>query len=334
MKKSITALLLAVLCLFSAACESQPASTEAPETTVTTEAEIPETTETSAATQPETTMPQVTDVPWMKLPADRTVTAGTYFVYSCETGEFLLSSRETDAKIYPASATKLFTAYVALQFLTPGQTITAGKVLDIVPKNAKLAGIQKKDTFTTEDLIGLMLLSDGDDAAWLLAEAAGRMLYEKSGGTVSAGDAVNRFMKEMNRQAKLLGMENTQLDNPAGIHSQEHYTTCQDLAVLVMAALEDPVIRRQSAAREASFQLGGDTVTWKNANELLNPESACYCQACLGIKTGETEASGNYLVAVFEYLGQTLVVGVLDCADAQERFPDALQLLNKAFGIS
>ncbi len=160
------------------------------------------------------------------------------------------------------------------------------------------------------------------------------MIYEKSGSSVSAENAVKRFMKEMNRQTKLLGMENTQFDNPAGIHSQEHYTTCQDLAILVTAALEDPVIRRQSATREASFQLGGETVTWKNANELLHPESSYYCQACLGLKTGETADTGSYLVAAFEYLGQTLVIGVLDCADAQERFPDALQLLNKAFGIS
>ena len=120
MRKSITAFLLAVICLFTAACGQ-----EVPEQP----GEVPTTTVPEA---PETTLPEKEEAPWMVLPADRTITAKQYFVYSCETGEFLVRAEEEDTRIYPASVTKLFTAYVALQYLKPNQTITAGDVLEKV----------------------------------------------------------------------------------------------------------------------------------------------------------------------------------------------------------
>ena len=268
----------------------------------------------------------------MTLPSDRAVTAGQYFVYSCEKGELLLSGGEE--KICPDAATKLFTAYVALQYLTPGQTVNAGKVLEKVPADAPVAGIQKKDTLTTEDLVAAMLLSDGNDAAWMLAEAAGRMMYGKSADKVSTANALERFMTEMNDQAKLLGMDGTHFDNPGGIHSENHYSTCRDLAILAMAALEDPVILRSSAAAEVRAELAGETVTWSNPNRLTDPDSPVYCEACVGLKTGETAEIGHYLLAAFEYRGRTVVVGLFGCQTADDMYRDALQLLNKALEIS
>lgn len=326
MKRSITALILAVVCLFTAACADQ---TEPTEPTAHTSEPTTEPVATETPAQAETTQPTVLDVPWMKLPADRTITAGQYFVYSCETGEMVSTNLADDARIDPGPATKVFTAYVALLYLPPNQIITAGKVLDKVPAEAAVAGIQKKDALTVEQLVEAMLLSDGNDAAWMLAEAAGRMMYGTSRDKVSTDTALKRFLEEMNDQAALLGMSGTRFDNPGGLSGAEQYSTCGDLAIMAMAALEDPVILRYAGVHQEEIVLPGGNLFWNNPNELLDPESQYYCEGCIGLKAGET-----YLLAAFEYAGQTLIVGVWDCREGDGRFQDVLQLLNCALGIS
>lgn len=322
MKKSIIALLLAAVCLFTAACGN-----ETPEPTA-------ETPETAEPVPTETTEPPVPEISWMKLPADRQITAKQYFVYDCETGEFLVRAESEDTKIYPASVTKLFTAYVALQYLKPGQLITAGDALDRVVPGSSVAEIKKGDQVSVEALVEGMLLPSGNDAAWLLAEAAGRILMGKNGSKATPTEAVIRFVSEMNAQAKLLGMTGTNFDNPDGIHSENHYTTYRDLAIMATAALEEPVILRYAKVSKDQVTLASGTVNWKNTNELINPESPYYCEACLGLKTGQTPKAGSCLVSAFEFGGKTYVIGVFGCPEIDDRFPDTLQLLNQVLGIS
>ena len=78
--------------------------------------ETPEQTQqqTTQATTAETTEETL---PWMTFPADRQLTAQQAFVYDCKTGEFTYLLGQKSGRVYPASITKLFTAYVALQFL-------------------------------------------------------------------------------------------------------------------------------------------------------------------------------------------------------------------------
>lgn len=326
MKRSITALLLAAVCLFTAACAQQPVPEEPTEHTPepTTEPVV-----TEPPTQEETTQPPVLDVPWMKPSADRSITAGQYFVYSCETGKMLSANQAEDARIDPGAATKVFTAYVALLYLPPAQVITAGKVLDKVPAEAAVTGIQKKDTLTVEQLVEAMLLADGNDAAWMLAEAAGRMMYGTSRDKVSTDTALKRFLEEMNDQAALLGMSGSKFDNPGGLSGDGHYSTVGDLAIMAMAALEDPVILRYADVLTETIILPSGEVSWKNPNKLLDPESQFYCEGCIGLQAGE-----DYLLAAFEYAGRTLIVGVFDCNEGDSRYQDVLQLLNGALGIS
>jgi len=316
-KKSILALLLAVLTLFTAACTGQPAETEG--------ATVPST-EELLATEPEAT--------WMTLPSDRTLTAKQYFVYSCETEEFLVIAETKDTKIYPASVTKLFTAYVALQYLKPTQTVTAGEVLNKVVAGSSVAEIKQGDKVTVEALVEGMLLPSGNDAAYILAAAAGKMMYGDKASETGTDKAVKRFVEEMNAQAKLLGMNGTHFANPDGIHSDDHYTTYGDLAIMATLALEDPVICKYAMVSKAEVTMESGTKSWKNTNALIDPESEYYCPYATGLKTGQTPMAGSCLLSSFEYKGQTLVVGVFGCPNVDDRFPDTLQLFNKAAGIS
>lgn len=313
MKKTIIALLLALLTLFSAACsQTEPEVTDDPD---------------ASTEEPETSEPEQT---WMQLPEDRAITAKQYFVYSCETGQFLTIAEDATTKIYPASVTKLFTAYVALQYLDADKTVTAGDVLDMVVAGSSVAEIKKGDKLTVEELVGGMLLPSGNDAAYILAEEAGRAMYGEKAKQVSTKDAIKRFVKEMNEQAKRMGMNGTNFANPDGIHSDDHYTTYADLAIMGMLALEDPVIMKYAATSKSEHVLQSSTKSWKNTNALIDPASEYYCAYATGLKTGQTPKAGSCLLSSFEYRGQTLIIGVFGCPEVDDRFPDTLQLLSKA----
>lgn len=266
---------------------------------------------------------------WETVAADRTLKAQQYFVYDCETEQFITISGSPADKIYPASVTKLFTAYVAIEFLGADHSVTAGDALDLVAAGSSVAEIEKSNVLTVRQLVEGMLLPSGNDAAYILAVEAGRTLKKNS--SLSAIEAAAAFVMEMNAQAKLLGLNNTYFANPDGIHSEEHYTTFADLAKLGMLALEDPTIREVAmVSRENVTFQSGQTKTWTNTNALINPESPYYCPYAIGLKTGQTPYAGSCLLSAFEYEGTTLLIGVFGCPEPEDRFPDTLQLLQTA----
>ena len=289
--------------------------------------------ETTTAPTIETTEP-IPVVDWMTLPAERAISAAQYFVYDCEAGQFVTKAEEVSTKIYPASVTKLFTAYVALQYLDASKSVTAGEVLNKVAAGSSVAEIKKGDVLTVEQLVAGMLLPSGNDAAYILAAEAGRSMYGEKANQVSTDDAVKRFVKEMNDQAKLLGMNGTNFANPDGIHSDSHYSTYADLAVLGTLVLADPIIMKYAAVSTMDVTLQSGSVTWKNTNAIIDPGSQYYCSLCTGLKTGQTPMAGSCLLSAFEYRGRTLIVGVFGCKEVDDRFPDTLQLFNQAVGIS
>ncbi len=282
----------------------------------------PETTE-ATADPTEENMPM-----WMTFPADRTLTASQYFVYDVTDG-FLKTSGETSQKVYPASITKLFSAYVAGQFLRKDMVVTVGDALDMVYPGSSVAALKKGDKLSVSQLIEAMMLPSGNDAAYVLAVEAGRAL---GGENLSVQEAVNAFVSEMNRQAKALGMQDTHFANPDGIHQADHYSSFDDLALLGALSVKDPVLLKYTAKPRDSVNLGSGSVQWKNTNAIIDPESRYYCPYAVGLKTGQTPSAGSCLLSAFVYEGRTLIIGVFGCPETEDRFADTLQLFNEAIG--
>lgn len=318
MKKLLSILLAALLLVSLVGCngEENPGSS-------TPDAQAGQDNPSQTEQTAEPTAPPIT---WMTFPADRALTAQQYFVFNCETGLFLTISGPEDERIYPASVTKLFTAYIANQYLQPDRQITAGDALDMIYPGSSVAELEKGDTVTTERLVEGMLLPSGNDAAYVLAVEAGRLLGDSE---ASAADATAVFVAEMNAQAKLLGMTATHFANPDGIHEDDHYTTFHDLAILGSLALEDPVLMRYAHVASDTVTLTGGTKEWKNTNALLHEDSEYYCPYAIGLKTGQTPSAGSCLLSAFEYDGTTLVIGVFGCPEVEDRFADTLQLFNR-----
>lgn len=280
-----------------------------------------------ASTSEVTTAPTDFVPTWNTYPADRQLLAQQYFVYDCNANSFLTISGQENQRVYPASITKLFTAYVAMQYLTPETQITAGNELDLVAWGSSVAKIQKGDILTAEQLIEAMILPSGNDASYMLACAAGRVI--KGNTQMSASAAVQAFIDEMNTQAKQKGMAGTHFVNPDGIHDTNHYTTFADLTVLGKLSLENETIMRYATVPEETVTLHGESIDWKNTNALIDPDKPYYCPYAIGLKTGQTPSAGSCLLSAFRKDEQTLLIGVFGCPEEEDRFDDTLQLFNQ-----
>lgn len=316
----LIALLLAamLILLTAAACGSEtPDPTDSADTSNTSA----DTEETTEPTEPPTEPPT-----WPTYPETREITAQQAFVYDCGTGEFLYISGSQSETVWLASITKIFTAHVALKYLSPEDEITVGDELDMVVWGSSVADLEKGNILTVEMLIEAMMLPSGNDAAYTLAAAAGRVI--DGNPELSARAAVNVFMAQMNQEARLQGMLNTHFVNPDGIHDPDHYSSMGDLAILGKLALDWPaIIRCSTIARDMVTPIEGRSFAWKNTNALIDPASEYYCRICLGLKTGQTPDAGSCLLSAFDLEGRKIVIGVFGCPETDDRFPDTLQLL-------
>ena len=276
---------------------------------------------------PETTEPAPT---WMTFPEDRQLTAQQAFVYDVQEGKFTFLLGSESDRVYPASITKLMTAYVALQFLQPEQQITAGSVLELVGAGSSVAEIEKGDVLTVERLVEAMLLPSGNDAAYMLADAAGRVIAEDD--SISAWNAVETFMKEVNSQAKALGCTGTNFTNPDGYHSDSHYTTFADLVKISEKVVQNKTIMKYAVVEDETVTLTSGEKKWKNTNQLVVETAPYYCPYATGLKTGQTPSAGSCLLSSFDYEGRQWIIGVFGCPEIEDRFEDTLQLFNETIG--
>lgn len=328
----IILLVVAILVGRNISTLSQSVETQ-PETQSQLQSQPTETTDTTQPTQATTqpTEPEEPEPTWKEVSGDRQLASQYAFVYDCETEEMAYLKGSATQKIYPASITKLMTAYVALQYLSFDQQITAGDILDKVAWGSSVAHIKKGDTLTVEELVTGLLLPSGNDASYILAEAAAKKI--KNDNSVSGTAAINVFMDEINRQLGVLGMNNTHFTNPDGIHDANHYTTMADLVILAKTALANETIMRCVQTVDKTMTLGGKEVLWENTNQLLNPESEYYCPIAIGLKTGNTPSAGNCLLSAFEYKGHIWIVGVFKSNSSNDnlRFEDTLQIFTPVF---
>lgn len=289
----------------------------------------PETLPTTAPT--ETTCP--TEIPLEPEPealpileaAAGKIKAGHIFVYDTGSRRMLYSSTPSTDELYPASITKLYSAWVALQILDPDQVVPVGKELGLLRPGSSTAFLAYGSRLTVRMLVEAMLLPSGNDAAYVLAAAAGRKLAQEP--ELPAKKAVAMFVEEMNRLAGEVGLANSHFVNPDGYHDDAHTSCPGDLATIGELALGNEIISQYMATQQDTVTFAsGESITWYNTNRLLNPDSAWYCADAVGMKTGYTQEAGHCLLAAFQAEEGCLLVGIFDSENKLSRYTDAVIL--------
>ena len=250
-------------------------------------------------------------------------------VYHAGTGQVLYSKTVGNGKVFPASTTKVFNAWVALQYLDPNQIITAGEEITFIEDMASVAELRQGDACSVADMVKCMLLPSGCDAAYVLAVSAGRVIAGNE--NLDARSAVDVFVAEMNRQAKLNGMVNTHFVTPDGYHRSDHFISLDAFVKIGKLCLANEAIMAatQTYSCDIHFQ-NGRTMTMVNLNEVINPNSIYYRSACIGLKTGRTDAAGSCMLAAYrdEDDDRILLIGVFGCPAKDDRYGTANTLFD------
>ncbi len=223
-----------------------------------------------------------------------------------------LAAQNADARMEPASLTKLMTAYLAFAALKQ-KRITPQQLVAVSEKAWKAPGsrmfIEPQRPVTVNELLRGMIVQSGNDACIALAEAV-------------AGSEEN-FVVAMNREAQRLGLKNTKFVNATGLPDPQHYSTAQDLGLLAQAIIRDfPEYYPIYATKEYTY----NKITQPNRNRLLWLDPTID-----GVKTGHTDSAGYCLIASSQRGSRRLLSVVLGASSDNARAQESLKLLQYGF---
>lgn len=299
------------------------------EPTVPTEVPSEPTVPTAPPTEPAVTEPPAVTPPVVQPPA---IGAAQSFIYDTRIHRFVYASTDIDTALYPASITKLFTSYVALQFLEPTDSVTIGNELSLVAQDASVAGLKRGSTWTVEGLLYASLLPSGCDASYVLAVAAGRNLLLDPEAPIE--DALHAFMTQCNFLAWELGMENTNLVTPDGYHHNDHYISIMAYPIIADCILSNDILSSIAQTPQITVSYtnaSGKTRTkhMNNTNKLLRSDyPEFYRSEAVGLKTGSTSPAGGCLLTAYQVEDGYIIIGVFGCSDKNIRFSDANTLFD------
>ena len=239
--------------------------------------------------------------------------AGPALLFDAENGKVLYAEDQDDAW-YPASLTKIMTAYVAFEAVKAGKLTLDQKIP--VSEAATLqspskVGLPVGADLSVEIALQALIVKSANDVAVMLAEAID--------GSEEA------FVAHMNATAARLGMTRTHFVNPNGLPAPDQATTARDLAKLTRAVIVDyPQYARYWGMPD--MRVGKIRLSTHNA--LLKT-----FQGADGFKTGFTCDSGYNVVASATREGKRLVAIVLGEPNGSSRAIRAASLLEHGFSM-
>ncbi len=217
----------------------------------------------------------------------------------------ILMGKNYQARIHPASMTKVMTGLVALENGSSRKKITIEDyMIDYCKKEGlSMSGFQAGERIKLIDLVYGLLLESGGEAALALGE-----------GTVSSQE---EFIDLMNQKARELGMEDSHFSNVTGATDSENYTTAEDMARLYDHALNNKKFRKivESKKHKAGNGLEINNLLFQKRASLDIDKDHI-----VSGKTGYTKAAGLCLVSMGELAGREYIALVAK-ADGNSQSP-------------
>ena len=213
---------------------------------------------------------------------------------------------------YPASVTKLMTAYTTLRAIKEAR-ISFNTLLP-VSRNAAAQqptkmGFAAGTNVTVDNALKMLMVKSANDMAVAIAEGV--------------GGSIGGFADLMNANARRLGMSQSNFVNPNGLPAENHITSARDLAILARALIRE-FPEYDSYWHISSIRYGNRVM--RNYNSLIDRYPGAD-----GMKTGFICASGYNVVASATRNGRRLIAVVLGAWSGAVRAQKAAQLLERGF---
>ncbi|SDU40862.1 D-alanyl-D-alanine carboxypeptidase family protein [Stappia sp. ES.058] len=237
---------------------------------------------------------------------------GAWIVVDMDSGA-VLDQKQARRQWYPASITKLMTAYLAFKAIREGRatlqsvvTISANAYAEPPSK----MGFKPGTRISLESALKIVIVKSANDVAVAVAEAIG--------GSEPA------FIAQMNAEARRLGMSATRFVNPHGLPDNRQVSSARDLAVLARA------VWREFPQYRPYFSLPGIRVGKKTLRS-ANREFLLRVQGANGMKTGYICNAGLNVVVSATRGGRTVMAVILGAASGVERAAKARALIDAGF---
>jgi D-alanyl-D-alanine carboxypeptidase len=262
------------------------------------------------------------------------ITATAAVAIDASTGE-IIYSKNLDAKVYPASTTKLLTALILTQLKKPNDILTytaSAKAQPSASLNIDKRPLIPGEKITAATTLNSMLIYSANDMAEMIA---GNLIGNT---TLNVSDTNKQFSILMNNEVSKLGLKNTHFATPNGLHDPNHYTTAYDMSIIGKNAFANTEILNAVETKNYVFKTeDGVQIPIQNRNKLIFNNSPLYDSTCLGGKTGFTSQAGDCLVAIFNRDGRKIIGVVMhstvDSADTQS-FKDMEAMINYSYSIN
>ena len=213
---------------------------------------------------------------------------------------------------YPASVTKIMTAYTTLRAIKEGRI--GFNTMLTVSRNAAAQqptkmGFKVGTRLTLDNALKMLMVKSANDMAVAIAEGV--------------GGSIEGFADMMNANARRLGMTESHFVNPNGLPAENHVTSARDLGILARALIKE-FPEDDSYWHIHAIQYGNRVM--RNYNSLLDRYPGAD-----GMKTGFICASGYNVVASATRNGRRLIAIVLGAYSGAVRAQKAAQLLERGF---
>ena len=251
-------------------------------------------------------------LPLLALTATAPVANATpWIIVEADSGRVVLEQDAT-ARWYPASLTKLVTAYVALQAIRE-KRVTLDTPLIVSQRANKAApskmGLKPGTEVTLGNALKMLMVKSANDVAITIAEGL--------------GGSVEDFSDMMNETARRLGMHESHFVNPNGLHNDNHYSSARDMALIGYALFRD-FPEYESLFGIGALRLGDQIIPTHNGLMGRYPGAD-------GMKTGFTCPAGFNVVASAKRGNRRLIAVVLGYPNAKARTLKAASLLDNGF---
>ncbi|MFR8191562.1 MAG: serine hydrolase [Lachnospirales bacterium] len=230
--------------------------------------------------------------------------------------------KNSHEKLYPASITKIMTAYLACKYGKFDDTLTAShNAIYGIGQGSSIIGIKEGEQISFLDgLYGIMMES---------ANEVCMMVAEHIDGTVE------KFVERMNKQAQDWGCKDTHFNNPHGFHDVDHYTTPYDMSLIAFNAIKDENFSKIWGTVDHTIPANNKSPQrfLHNKDKMLKPTSDYYYQYAIGGKTGFHDDAKNTLVTCAEKDGVKLISVVMKANGYNQAYTDSKTLLDYGFSV-
>lgn len=268
------------------------------------------------------------------------ISAESAILINADTGK-VLYAKNAHTPRFPASVTKVATALYTIKFFPHLMNVRvkcSQKALGCLKEAEKSKnnfskypsyvletdmshmGLKVGEEMSFRDLLLGMMIVSADDASNCIAEVAGN-------------GSIESFMQGMNAYLTKLGLQNTKLLNPHGLHHPEHVSTAYDIALLCREAMRDSTFSQ--IVKMSKFERPNTNkqkaVTMHSSNKLLIKTSPYYFSETTGIKTGYHRRARHTLASSAEKGDRRLIAVVLSVDKRPAKFQDSKKLFEMAF---